>query len=87
MSGMQVRPSAGVTSSTDGEPLHTVIARADRALYRAKEPGRDRFEVEDVTAPTTSVSPPARISLAPAGASAGEARETDTRPNLCCLTG
>ncbi|WP_277979040.1 GGDEF domain-containing protein [Sphingomonas phyllosphaerae] len=79
VSGMQVRFSAGVTSSTDGEPLHTVIARADRALYRAKELGRDRIEVEDVTASTTSERPRARIDFNPALASAQEANETDTR--------
>jgi diguanylate cyclase (GGDEF)-like protein len=68
--GMHVRFSAGVTSATAGEPLATVIARADRALYRAKELGRDRFEIEDATASASSTSPPARTSLAPAGARA-----------------
>ncbi|MBY9064355.1 GGDEF domain-containing protein [Sphingomonas yunnanensis] len=77
--GIQVRSSAGVTSSPQGEPLHTAIARADRALYRAKELGRDRFEIEDVTAPTSPEGPPARIGLALTNASVEETRETDTR--------
>jgi diguanylate cyclase (GGDEF)-like protein len=79
VSGMHVRFSAGVTSSTAGEPLHAVIARADRALYRAKDLGRDRFEVEGVTAPTTSESHPATVGLAPTSASAEEVHETDMR--------
>ncbi len=77
--GVQVRFSAGVTSLTDGERLHTVLARADRALYRAKELGRNRFEVEDVTAPTSSRSPLARIALAPAAAGVERAPGTDKR--------
>lgn len=87
VSGTQVRFSAGVTSSTDGEPLHTAIARADRALYRAKELGRDRFEVEDVTASTTSENPPAGIGLASGKASGKQANETNTRVRRCAWHG
>lgn len=79
VSGMQVRFSAGLTSSADGEPLHTVIARADRALYRAKELGRDRFEIDDVTAPTLPEALSAQVGLTLVSPSAEEANETDTR--------
>jgi diguanylate cyclase (GGDEF)-like protein len=79
VSGMQVRFSAGVTSSIEGEPLQAIIAMADRALYRAKELGRDRFEIEDVTAPTSPESQPSRVGLEPTSASVEEADETVTR--------
>jgi diguanylate cyclase (GGDEF)-like protein len=38
--------SAGAVMRARGEPLHEVIARADILLYRAKENGRNRVEVE-----------------------------------------
>ncbi|MBY9063617.1 GGDEF domain-containing protein [Sphingomonas yunnanensis] len=87
VAGVQVRFSAGVTSSTDGEPLHTVIARADRALYRAKELGRDRIEVEGVTEHTSSDSPPATIGLAPAGASIAESHGPAATSSLVLTPG
>lgn len=36
--------SLGVAAITQGEALHDLIQRADRALYRAKEAGRNRVE-------------------------------------------
>ncbi|MGV8921234.1 MAG: diguanylate cyclase [Pseudomonas sp.] len=37
--------SFGVTQYRDDESLHTMLERVDRALYKAKENGRDRVEV------------------------------------------
>ena len=38
--------SAGVVQSPpQGAPLETILAAADKALYRAKQSGRDRIEV------------------------------------------
>jgi diguanylate cyclase (GGDEF)-like protein len=39
--------SLGVATHRVGESAHTLIARADQALYRAKHQGRNRVEVED----------------------------------------
>jgi len=42
----QVTLSAGLASARDGEAsIEEVIRRADLALYRAKETGRDRIEI------------------------------------------
>ena len=38
--------SAGLSAHLPGEPSQSVIARADKALYRAKTNGRDRLEIE-----------------------------------------
>ena len=40
----RVTISLGVTELIHGEPLEAAIARADAALYRAKEGGRNRVE-------------------------------------------
>ncbi|MEY4752710.1 MAG: hypothetical protein RJA44_385 [Pseudomonadota bacterium] len=39
--------SAGLTRTRPGDSPEGVMARADRALYRAKNRGRDRCEIED----------------------------------------
>ena len=44
--GVGLRISAGVTPMRAGEPFTAAFARADRALYRAKQAGRDRVAVE-----------------------------------------
>lgn len=41
--------SAGMATARPGEGLEAVIARADRALYLAKQRGRDRLLISDVT--------------------------------------
>ncbi|WNM28803.1 GGDEF domain-containing protein [Demequina capsici] len=41
--------SYGVAAAAAQEILSDAIARADRALYRAKRAGRDRFEVDDAS--------------------------------------
>ncbi|RZL04711.1 MAG: GGDEF domain-containing protein, partial [Rubrivivax sp.] len=40
--GLQITFSAGVAECAPGEDLHQAIERADRALYQAKQTGRDR---------------------------------------------
>jgi diguanylate cyclase (GGDEF)-like protein len=40
--GLRITFSAGVAECAPGEDLHLAIERADRALYQAKEMGRDR---------------------------------------------
>jgi diguanylate cyclase (GGDEF)-like protein len=42
----RVTVSAGVTAIEPGDSLETLIARADDALYRAKQAGRNRVEVQ-----------------------------------------
>lgn len=44
--------SMGVAELRPDEDLETTLRRADHALYRAKEGGRDRSELADETAPT-----------------------------------
>ena len=39
--------SAGVAIWRDGEPLQAVLARADEALYEAKNDGRNRSRLAD----------------------------------------
>lgn len=42
-----VTVSIGVTELVPGEPANKFLGRADRALYKAKEGGRNRVEVEE----------------------------------------
>lgn len=43
--GLGVKFSAGVACFQEGDSAQTLVARADQALYRAKEQGRDRVVV------------------------------------------
>ncbi len=45
----EVTISIGLAQAADGEPAHQLIDRADRALYAAKESGRNRVVVDDGT--------------------------------------
>lgn len=45
--GLHVRFSAGVADWQPDEPFESVYVRADQALLRAKEGGRNRIEVQD----------------------------------------
>jgi len=54
LSALQVTFSAGLTDHPSGEPLHETLERADRALYTAKEQGRNRTVVFAATASTTA---------------------------------
>jgi diguanylate cyclase (GGDEF)-like protein len=44
--GCQLTASFGVTSFEEEDGLETLIQRADRALYRAKELGRDNVQID-----------------------------------------
>ena len=44
--GRQLTASFGVTSFEEEDKLETLIQRADRALYRAKELGRDNVQID-----------------------------------------
>lgn len=43
--------SAGVAAVSPGEPMESVIGRADKALYQAKREGRDRLVVDPASVP------------------------------------
>jgi diguanylate cyclase (GGDEF)-like protein len=47
--GLTVTFSAGLAECTPGESNESVIERADRALYQAKQGGRDRVVVASGT--------------------------------------
>ncbi len=59
--GTPVTFSAGIAGSRRGEPVTATLARADAALYRAKETGRDRWVVDEgpAEAPAPDRSAPA----------------------------
>ena len=44
----RVTISIGVTALIHGEAIEDTIARADEALYRAKESGRNRIELDKI---------------------------------------
>lgn len=41
-----IKLSFGVTAYREGDTINTLVGRADKALYRAKEKGKNRVEVE-----------------------------------------
>ena len=56
-SGIRVTSSFGVAESVMGEDLSESIKRADEAMYRAKQKGRDRVEVQLAGPPAVLSSP------------------------------
>ena len=57
--------SAGVATWDGNETSEELITRADQALYKAKDTGRDRIQVATEPAPTNaypSTAPPARAT-------------------------
>lgn len=44
---VSVTMTLGLSTCTEGENLETAISRADAALYRGKQAGRDRLELEE----------------------------------------
>ena len=46
--------SIGVAEARVGEPLESCLRRADAALYRAKDGGRNRVELDESAAPEAS---------------------------------
>lgn len=44
---LQVTVSLGLSQWQAGESLHTLLGRTDRALYRAKQAGRDRVCIDN----------------------------------------
>lgn len=55
MPDLKVTFSSGVTGYFDVEELSACIERADRALYRAKDEGRNRTVIDDHTPPPSKV--------------------------------
>ena len=55
MPDLKVTFSSGVTGYFDVEELSACIERADRALYRAKDEGRNRTVIDDHTLPPSKV--------------------------------
>ncbi|MBC8442427.1 MAG: GGDEF domain-containing protein [Deltaproteobacteria bacterium] len=45
--GVSITVSIGITSNTGNETIETMIAKADAALYRAKENGRNQLAFAD----------------------------------------
>ena len=45
LKGRKITASFGVTEAKREEPLEEVFTRADKALYRAKQEGKNRVEV------------------------------------------
>ena len=64
----RVTVSIGVAAFAPGEPAAAVVERADRALYRAKNGGRNRVVADDAQAA------PASLGAAPLTAGAGATR-------------
>ncbi len=54
--------SGGITTMREGESLEEAVARADRALYRAKEAGKNRLESADEEGPRSAAAAPAETS-------------------------
>ncbi len=59
-----VTVSIGVAARYGGEPVHTVLARADAALYDAKNAGRDRVSLRNAAAAPQLVLPVPRAQPA-----------------------
>jgi PleD family two-component response regulator len=57
--GLRVTFSAGLVEVNEGEGQDTAIDRADRALYQAKQAGRNRIEAAAVAGETTAQLAPA----------------------------
>ena len=71
--------SFGVANSADASSLESLLARADEALYRAKEAGRNRVETHRATCASLPSTPDKTVAAGPAAGtttqSAGDNRE------------
>jgi len=58
---IRVTVSIGVAELRRGDSLETLLGRADKALYRAKETGRNRVVAADRTELTSAQAAPATL--------------------------